>query len=258
MGKEIEEFITKLSYQSYFVIPQHFLNNKISTMAKEKITLDKLSPEEKAALKKELEQEQKTESERIRKERAQYKQLVDEAVKVLFPVLKEVNKALADAKRYVYDNLDSLTKMKSELYDREDDQFSHSFSSADGSITIIIGCNVSDGWDDTVDVGIGKVNDYLQSLITDKKSKDLVDTVMKLLSKDSKGNLKASRVLQLKQLAEKNGDKKFMDAINIIQDAYKPVKSKEFVRCIYKNEKGENTILPLSITDAEMPAKETV
>lgn len=220
-------------------------------MAKQ-ISLNNLSAADKAKLLKELEAEQKSANERIKKERQSYKLTVDKKVKAILPVLQKVSKSIADAKRYTYKSLESLIKLKTELYDREDDQYSHSFSSSDGEVTIIIGCNVIDGWDDTVNIGIGKVMDYLKTMVKDKDSKDLVETVTKLLSKDNKGNLKASRVLQLKQFAEKRGNKEFTDAINIIQEAYRPVRSKEFVRCIIKNEKGENMILPLSITEAEM------
>lgn len=223
----------------------------------EKLSLSQLTAEQKNELKKELEAEQKLESKRVNEERKNYKTLVNDEVKRLFPALQDASKALSMVKEYVFDSLKTLIVMKSELYDREEDQTSHSFSTAEGEITIIIGYNMNDGWDDTVNTGVAKVTDYMQTLVHDKDSKDLVDTIMKLLSKDSKGNLKASRVLQLKQLADMRGDKTFIDAIQIIQDAYRPVRSKEFIRCDFKDNKGGKVNLPLSITDAPFPATET-
>jgi Protein of unknown function (DUF3164) len=220
------------------------------------VDLKALTPEQKKALKLELEAEQKADKDRIYNERQQYKQLVDATVNEVFAPLQSASDALSDVKDYVFNEFKSLIKMKAELYDRETDQFTHTFSSEDGSISITIGCNVTDSWDDTVDTGVSKVNDYLQTLVHDEASKQLVAFVTKLLSKNSKGALKASRVLQLKNLAEKSGNKDFIDAIEIIQQAYKPTRSKEFIRCEYKNDNGQKITLPLSISEANFPAKE--
>ena len=220
------------------------------------VTLADLTPEEKLQLLNELQQQEKDKSETQRIERQKYKELVDKEITICFPVLQEVSKAISAAKKYVYDNLSTLISIKSEIYEREADQNSHSFTNQNGTITIILGYNMLDSYDDTVDVGVSKVQDFLKTLGKDKESSDMVDTISKLLSRDTKGNLKPSRVIQLQQWAEKTGNKGFIDAIKIIQDAYKPVRSKEFIRCIFKNEKGENITVPLSITDAPFPVEE--
>lgn len=220
------------------------------------VDLKALTTEQKKALKLELEAEQKADKERIYNERQQYKQLVDATVNEVFAPLQTASDTLSDVKDFVFKSFKALIEMKAELYDRETDQFTHTFSSEDGSISITVGCNVTDSWDDTVDTGVSKVNDYLQTLVHDEASKQLMAFVTKLLSKNSKGALKASRVLQLKNLAEKSGNKDFIDAIEIIQQAYKPNRSKEFIRCEYKNERGQKLILPLSISEANFPATE--
>lgn len=221
------------------------------------VSLDKLTPEQKAELLKELETQQKEQSQRIREERSNYKLLVDDVVTMLFPELQEASEKLSMVKTKVFSDLNTLVKMKAELYDREEDQFSHSFTTSDGLLSITIGRNVSDGWDDTVNTGIAKVNDFVQGMAKDDNSQKLVNTVLRLLSKDNKGNLKASRVLVLKKLSEDTGDKNFIDAIQIIQDAYRPVPSQEFVRCVYKDAKtGGKKILPLSISEAALSAEE--
>jgi hypothetical protein len=220
------------------------------------INLDKLTPEQKTQLMNELKEQEKKDKDRIKNERATYKTMVDNEIRILYPLLQECTKALSAAKEYVFDSLSSLIKMKAELYDREEDQYSHSFSTSDGLITIEIGRNINDGWDDTVNTGIAKVKDFLETLAKDENSKNLVNTILRLLSKDAKGNLKSSRVLQLKKLSEDIGDEVFIDAIKIIQDAYRPTPSKEFVRCIYKDAKGAKIILPLSITEAPFPEEE--
>ncbi len=216
------------------------------------MTLDNLTPEQKRALLDQLQKEEAEKKERIKTERATYKALVTETVEKAFPLLQQVSAQLSEVKTRVFNDFKTLVEAKKELFECNTDlQNSHTFSSEDGSITISLGYNVNDGWDDTVNVGIEKVKEYLESLVKDESSKALVSAVMRLLVKDTKGNLKASRVLMLKQLAEQQGDKNFLDAIGIIQNAYKPVRSKEYIRCEYKGKDGEKLILPLSITEAK-------
>lgn len=220
------------------------------------VTLESLTPEQKKALFSELRKEEQQKSEAKRAERDTYKQLVNSAVDSLYPALKAASIHLSEVKTKVFDDFQSLIKMKQELYERDELQNSHTFTSTDGKISINVGYNITDGWDDTVNVGIEKVKEYIESLATDERSKDLVGLVLKLLVKDTKGNLKASRVLLLKQLADKSGDVSFIDAIGIIQDAYKPVRSKEYIRCTYKDDSGEMKNLALSVTEADFIEKE--
>lgn len=109
-----------------------------------------------------------------------------------------------------------------------------------------------DNYDDTVDAGIAKVKEYISSLARDEQSKILVETVLKLLSKDSKGTLKASRVLQLQQMAEKSGNADFIEGVRIIRDAYRPIESKSYVRAEYKSDSGAWVSVPLGMTEARL------
>lgn len=224
--------------------------------AKNGIDISQLSAEDRKALLAELEQKQQQEKRETAEKRNNYKEAVDKEVTRLFPLLQKASEALAKVKITVYERLSDLVKQKADVFGSEEAQASHNFSTKDGNITIIIGYNIIDGWDDTANTGMEKVNAFLKSLGKTKESKILVESITKLLSKDSKGNLKASRILQLKKIADKTENKDFIDGIQIIQEAYRPVRSKEYVRCIYKGNNGEQVILPLSITDAALPVKE--
>jgi hypothetical protein len=222
-------------------------------MSKE-ISLKDLSAAELTKLKKELMQEQKQKESIITEQRKGYKDKVNKVIPGLFQGLQQVSAVLAQIKKRVYDEVQELVRLKSEVYDRDQDQGSHSFTTDDG-ITITIGYRQLDGYDDTVDVGIQKVHDYLKGLGKDANSKRLVGAIMKLLAKDAAGSLKASRVLQLKKMAEEIADPKLLDALSIIQDAYRPTRTKQFISCRYKSENGEVNELPLNITDVEMIAQ---
>jgi hypothetical protein len=215
-----------------------------------KLDLNQLSDEDKKALLLQLEEQQKAEKEKLASERASYKQLADDAVHAVYPIMQTASETLSEAKEFAFETFKTLIKLKAELYGREEEQNTHTFTSKDGKISITIGYNLTDGWDDTVNTGLAKVQDYIKSLSKNAETQLLVDAVLKLISKDAKGNLKSSRVLQLRQMADKTGDKEFIDAMQIIQDAYRPTRSKEFARVVYKDERGVSNVLPLNISEA--------
>lgn len=221
---------------------------------KKQISLQSLSEEDRKALLEEALEAEKKKQDGIKQQRKDYKNLVNETVPDLFAELVATAEHLGEVKKKVYDTLRTLVDMKSEVYGRDTEQFSHSFTT-DGGVTLIIGNRQNDNWDDTVNVGIKKVHDFLESLGKDDNSKKLVKTILQLLAKDKTGNLKASRVLQLKKLSEDINDPEFTDAINIIQDAYKPVKTKEFVTCRYTKNDGDKADLPLDISAVDFGFK---
>lgn len=222
------------------------------------MNLKDLTPSQRKTLMKQLQEEANKEANAIKETRKMYKEKVDKVVPKLFEKLFKLSGEISKAKTYVYENLESLIGDKSYAYQKEDDQQTHSFSSIDGKQTITIGFRVNDGWDDTVNMGVDKVKAFISTMAKDKNSKALVDTILRLLSKDAKGNLKASRVLQLQKLADDIDNKEFSDAINIIKDAYRPQRTKQFVAVRYKNERNEPVELPLSITDVPLVIKENV
>lgn len=211
--------------------------------------ITQLSAEERKALLAQLEKEQQEAKRKVTDERKAYKDLVNETVPTMFDLLQEASLALTRAKRAVLANLQGLVSMKQDVYEREDDQYTHTFTTDGSDFSITIGHRVNDGWDDTVHVGIGKVKDIVNSLGKDEDSKALVKALLRLLSRDAKGNLKASRVLQLKKLADDTQRPDLIEAIAIIQDAYRPTRSKQFVSARHKVAGGAVIDLPLSITD---------
>lgn len=73
---------------------------------------------------------------------------------------------------------------------------------------------------------------------------------LSLLAKDSKGTLKASKIMTLRKYAVESGDENFIRGVDVIMDAYRPERSKEFIRAEYKNEIGQWVNLPLGMTEA--------
>lgn len=211
------------------------------------IDINNLTPEQKAQLKAQLENEEKAEKARVQNEREAYKQLVDETVKKSVQKLQTLSAEMERIKQEVFAEFGTLISTKNELFKTKADRQSDTFTTQDGTMSITLGNRVNEGWDDTVEAGIAKVKAYLNTLAKDDNSAALVQTVMSLLAKDRKGALKANKVLELEKLAMTSQDPDFIDGINIIKQAYRPVPTCQFIQVELKDEEGKSRKLPLSL-----------
>lgn len=211
-----------------------------------------MTPDEFARYKQAMEeQSRRDEAQRAKEEREAYRSLASTTVDELFPKLEEASTALTGLKREVYDAFARVIETKKEVMGTQaNDQRSHSFLSEDGKKRIIVGYYQRDGWDETVEDGIAKVKDYISSLAGDEETRKLVTIILDLLSRDGKGNLKADKVLQLDKYAESIQDARFSEGVAIIKEAYRPVRTKDFVRAQVKNAMGGWDDLPLGMTEA--------
>jgi len=212
------------------------------------VNLSQLSAKQIAELKQQLADAEKAKKQAIEVERETYKSIVDDTVQQSFKPLVGLSKHLLNVKKLIFDNFESVVEMKNEIYGTKESQQSHTFTSLDGTISIKIGHRVTESFDDTLSAGIEKVKTYMATLARDTESAALVETIMDLLKKDAKGNLKANRVLELGKLASRVNNDNFSDGIRIIQESYKPVKSCQFIEVKFKDEHGKEHALPLSIS----------
>lgn len=216
-------------------------------MKPNEINLDNLTPEQMAQLKQRIDAKEKANKARIQADREAYSELVDETVRNMVERLQKLSKEMAAVKAGVFAAFDTIIKTKEELFKVKLNRKSDTFSTRDGQMSIQLGYRTLDAYDDTVDAGIAMVKEYLATQAKDDNSAALVDTVMSLLAKNRKGDLKASRVLELERLATKSGSPEFMEGINTIKAAYKPAKSGQFISVTIKNDEGKDENLPLSI-----------
>lgn len=185
-------------------------------------------------------------------DREMYKQLVDEEIERFIPVLLSISDKIRDSKQQVLDNFKTILEMKSDLFKTKvkDDQRSHTFTNSEGDKRITLGVYVTDGYRDTVEDGIAIVKDYIASLANDERTEALVNMVFRLLSRDAKGTLKASRIVQLRKVAEDTGDVRFMEGVRIIEESYQPEVSKKFIRAEVKDKNGMWKCVPLGMTES--------
>lgn len=214
--------------------------------------LSNLTAAERAQLKAQLEAEERAEIQKRQESIDAYKQSVDEFCKDVFGRMQKVSELMRAEKERTFFAANILIEMKEQLYKTKQDRHSNQFTTSDGKYTVALGYRTNDGWDDTVDVGIAKVKEYLRSLAATEDGAKAVDIILKLLAKDKKGNLKASAMIQLEQEATKIGDATFIEGVQIIRDAYRPVDTCQFISVSYKDDNGVKHTLPLSLSSMEL------
>lgn len=216
------------------------------------LDIKNLTDEQRRILKAQLEAEEKAQKEMERRERETYEQLKDAQVRVTFRELQNISSMLEHAKLKVFRDFEAILAMKKELFglteDRMLEQESHTFTTSDGSMSIIIGHNVIDSWDETVSVGIQKVNQWLTRLARDEESAVLVGLIRDLLKPNKDGVLKANRILDLSKKASELGDPELIEAVELIRDAYRPTRTSTYVKARYVDEYGRKQWLALSMS----------
>ena len=206
---------------------------------------------ERAELMAQLEAEERAEKQKRENDIAAYKNSVDEFCRGKFARLQALSNEMRRLKEEIFNDAETLITLKEELFKTKCDRRSDTFTTSDGRITISLGNRTNDGWDNTVEVGIAKVKEYLQSLAKDEDGAKMFEVVMKLLAKDRKGNLRAGAMIQLEQHARRFGDPLFIEGVEIIRQSYRPVDSCQFVSASWKDDHGLRHTLPLSLAAME-------
>lgn len=179
-----------------------------------------------------------------------YRMLVDTTLVDVVDILREKSNDLAKTKAYVLDLFREVIEMKQEVVGvKEGGQFSHTFTDSNSTVRITVGYNTVDGYLDTVNEGIAMVKEYIESLGSDENSQTLVQMILQLLSTDRQGNLKASRVVQLRKYANESGNERFVEGVELIESAYTPQKTKQYIRLEVKDSTNAWTTIPLSLTE---------
>ncbi|MFI3296547.1 MAG: DUF3164 family protein [bacterium] len=220
-------------------------------MEKEKTTVEMTAQEAAAFAEFKLKQEAEVQKIKAKEDREAYAQLVDETITSSIPQLQTLSTGIAETKSKVIELFQTVIGMKSELFGSKEGQRTHTFTNSDSSARITVGYHTIDGYRDTVTEGIDKVRSYIESLAKDEETQALVDAVMRLMAKDqTTGALKASRVLQLRKMAEDSGNETFIEGVRIIEEAYQPTTSRQFIRADIRGTSNEWKSIPLGVTEA--------
>jgi len=212
------------------------------------VDLNQLTPEQKKALKDQIRAEEAAE----KAQRKQYKEIASAEVENHVKRLKETVELMKKVKVEVYNSLNTLVKTKSEVFETDEAQKTHTFTTLDGKLRITMGSRDISHWDGTETSGVVKIKEYLKSLAKDAKSAELVAMVEGMLKPDKKGMLDPRRIMELSKIAEDGGNELFMDGINIIISAYKVVGSKMYLEAYEKDEAGAWNNINLNFAEIKL------
>lgn len=199
-------------------------------------------------------QAKKAAEEREKLQTTAYRELVDQVIVETVQDARHLSENISAAKAEIMERFRTVIEMKEELYHGKktlrDGRFSDTFTNAAGTARVSIGYNTNDNYADTHTEGLKMVMQYIESLATDDNSKQLASMVSTLLQERGKnGQLKAQNVLRLEKMASDSGDATFIRGMQIIRDAYEPIKSKMFVKVEVKDANGAWQPIPLAMTN---------
>ena len=207
-----------------------------------------MTAEERAQLKAQLAEEDRQEALRKQEQKDAYMQMKDQFLERNLEKLKALSDQMQALKKEIFDDAETLIKRKDELFNTKTDRQSNTFSHESGKYSISLGNRINEGWDDTCEQGIEKVKEFLQTLAKDDNSAALVETIMRLIAKNNKGMLKASKVLELEKLANKIQSAELTEGLNIIKNSYRPKPTCQFISVTMKDDNGNDKQLPLSLS----------
>lgn len=213
-------------------------------MEGKEIKLEDLNKEQLDALMKQAEERRLALERKKREDKEAYLQMVDEAIAESIPELREISEKMLQAKAKVFERFKKLIEIKESLYKVKDNQQTHSFTTQDGKFSLCLGSRTVNDYDSTLDSGIEKVKKYISTFDTDNELTEVVNQLLKL---DKNGNLKPSRVMELTQLANRIDNIDFKEGVAIIQQAYQPRATCQFVSAWENKETGKEYI-PLSMS----------
>lgn len=184
------------------------------------IDLSKLTTEELAELKAEIQTKEKKKKDAIKQSRKTYKELSNEYVQRNIDALISHKVVTEDIIKKLFADYNAVKEIKKEIYgDKQQD--SHTSTLPDGSASITIGYNVTIGFDGTESSGVEKIKNFITSLGADddntKKLTKMVNTFLKPNVKT--GMLNPSKIIELSKLRDEFNDNEFNDGIDIIFNA---------------------------------------
>lgn len=216
------------------------------------IDITQLSPEQKRDLAKQLSDQKKAEKEKRAEDLKALDELAAETMPASMKILIEASEALAKAKAKVFQDFEIYLKQKIETIGVRSNQQTHTITV--GNESIKLGYRITDGYGENAAYGIAMVHKFLGSLGKDDNSKKVLSIAYRLLQRNGNGDLDSKKVLELRQIADKDfPETDFQRGVELIQSEYKPKVSKWFIEATHKDGTGIEKNIPLSITGVDLP-----
>ena len=196
------------------------------------IDINALSPEEKKALKKKLEDERKEELRLEREKKELLKNLENDVVLGQIDFFIDKRQDIEERIENLFKNIETAIELRAEVYgNKKREQDSHTFTLDDGSASIKVGFNVRPSFNGTEAEGIVKIQEYMKSLAGDTDNeKILMDMIKIFLKTDSQGNYDPKKVRELNSVRDRANSELFNAGMDIINDAMIDIRTSRYAR----------------------------
>lgn len=216
------------------------------------IDIQQLTAEQRAELARQLAEERRLSKEKRAADLQALEDLAKEALPQSMKLLREASQVLEAAKTKVYKDFEIYLKQKIETLGVKSDQRTHTITV--GNESIKLGYRITDGYGENAAYGIAMIHKFLGTLGKDENSKKILSMTYRLLQRNGKGDLDSKKVLELRQIADKDyPDTDFQKGVELIQAEYKPKLSKWFIEATFTDNIGIERNIPLSITSVDLP-----
>lgn len=198
--------------------------------------LENISTEE---LEKMLEKRKRIEADEREKHKAQYEAQRDELV---LDYSQDAISLAHDLQEFK-EELDHQMEVQAErLRDygemRANSKGGFSITNEKGQYKITRRRNTSPAWDERADKAEGLLQDFFKDTVK-KRDKKLAEILMSYLSKNKDGALRYSSVMKLMQHRDKFTDKRWLEALRLLQESYNSGFTKYYYEFYLKGESGE-------------------
>ncbi len=198
------------------------------------IKLSEMTPEEKQALKAELQQEEKAAKAKIKEDKAALKEIGVEFLEKNIDTLVNRQQDIEKLVDSLFTDFGAILNLKSQVYGVDIlEQDSHTITNSEGTASIKIGQNVNITFDGTEAAGVQKIMNYLTAISGHEDNEDMKkmsETVKMLLKPSLKTNmLNPAKIIQLNGMRATYNSPEFDEGMDIIVNAQIRQKGSSYV-----------------------------
>ncbi len=198
------------------------------------IDIKQLTPEQKAALKKELAQEAKQDKEKKQGDIATLKELQNTFLEQNIDTLVNRQGEMETLVAQLFTDFSDILTLKSQVYGLDRlEQDSHTITNSDGTASITIGQNVNITFDGSESAGVQKIMNFLTAISGNEDNEDMkkMSETVKLLLKPSLKTkmLNPAKIIQLNAMRATYNSPEFEDGMDIIINAQLRQKGSSYV-----------------------------
>ena len=189
--------------------------------------------------------------EKAKQDKRTLKEMTSESVESLMEQGRQLSARIKEFKREVYRTLAAAKELKNALYGQASRNKSDTYTNLGNTMRITTGQYELDSFDDTANIAAGKIEEFMATLAKDgEDSQTLYSLLQDFVSRDKNGNLRAANILKLRKKVDENPRlEPIREYVQMIEEAWQPVKSKTYIRLEERTETGAWKAVPLNATE---------